>query len=50
MKRTFLMVISLGLLIISCSTAPKPPALDGPDREPVNKQAIKTQIGGTNGR
>ena len=50
MKRIFLMAISLGLFVVSCSSAPKPPALDGSDREPVNKPAIKAQMGGTNGK
>ncbi len=50
MKKAFLMAILTGLVIISCSTAPKPPALDGSGREPVNKPAIKAQMGGTNGK
>ena len=50
MKKTFLMAILTGLLIVSCSTAPRPPVLDGSDREPVNKPAIKAQMGGTNGK
>ena len=50
MKKTVLMAISIGLLIIACSTAPRPPALDGSGREPVNKPSIKAQMGGTNGK
>ena len=50
MKKTFLMAILAALLITACSTAPKPPALDGSGREPVNKPSIKAQMGGTNGK
>ena len=50
MKKTFLMAILAALLITACCSAPKPPALDGSGREPVNKPAIKAQLGGTNGR
>ncbi|MFZ2798841.1 MAG: hypothetical protein WAZ30_01350 [Syntrophorhabdus sp.] len=31
--------------IVACSSAPRPKTVDGSSREPVNKTAIKEQIG-----
>ncbi len=50
MKKTFIALVMVSFLIVACSSAPKPPALDGSGREPVNKPAIKAQMGGTNGK
>jgi hypothetical protein len=42
MKRLLLAIIAAGLLAMSCSSAPKPPTVDGSQREPVNKGLMDT--------
>ncbi|OPY63620.1 MAG: hypothetical protein A4E57_03757 [Syntrophorhabdaceae bacterium PtaU1.Bin034] len=42
MKRLLIAIVAAGILVTSCRSAPKPPTVDGSQREPVNKSLMDT--------